>query len=363
MSTELPRWATLVLMPAINLLLAFLISGLVVLALGESPMQLVQVLVTGAFGYPEAIGFTLYYTTSFIFTGLAVAIAFHCGLFNIGGEGQAYIGGLGVGLVCLYLDFLPFPLVFAAAIVASIVFGGAWAYIPGWLQAKRGSHVVITTIMFNFIAAALMTYLLVDVLIRPGQASPESREFARHTFLPYAHELVRWLGYQMPNAPLNLSFILALATAFLVWGYIWHTRWGYELRAVGQNEQAAIYAGISPTRHVILAMVMSGALAGMAGINEVMGVNHRLILGFSAGFGFIGIAVALMGRNHPFGICLAALLFGALYQGGTELAFEMPTLSREMVVVIQGLVILFCGALEHMIRPWVAAVVARAPAA
>jgi ABC-type uncharacterized transport system permease subunit len=347
-----PAWVGLALVPLVNLLAALLVSGIVVFAVGQSPLRALEVLVFGAFGYGEAIGYTLYYTTNFIFTGLAVAVAFHAGLFNIGGEGQAYIGGLGVGLACLALGgILPFPLMFVFAILAGAAFGAAWAYVPGWLQAKRGSHVVITTIMFNFIASALMTYIMVYVLILPGQQSPESRGFDPSTFVPTAKQMLGWIGIEIASSPLNLSFAVALIAAAVVWVFIWYTHVGYELRVVGKSERAAVYSGISPDRHIILAMAISGGLAGLVGLNEIMGVQHRLLLNFTGGVGFVGIAVALMGRSHPFGICLAALLFGALYQGGSELAFSMPQLSKEMVVVIQGLVILFCGALEHMFRP------------
>ena len=347
----LPRWATAGLLPLVNLLAAFAVSGLVILVLGESPIQALVVLVRGAFGFREAWGYTLYYATNFIFTALAVSVALHCGLFNIGGEGQGYIGGLGVGLVCLYLDLLPFALLVPVAILGGALFGAVWAWVPGYLQARRGSHVVITTIMFNFIAATVMVYLLVNVLIEPGQMSPQSRAFAEHATLPAMHEILGGLGIDFPRTPLNLAFPWALVCGVLVWIFIWHTRWGYELRTVGANPTAAVYAGISPARNIVRAMAISGALAGMMGLNEVMGVNHRLLLNFTAGYGFVGIAVSLMGRNHPVGIVLASLLFGALYQGGAELAFEMPKVSRELVVVIQGLVILFVGALEFLFLP------------
>ncbi len=350
-SGELPGWVEFGLLPLLNLAAAFVVSGLIVLLLGENPIAALNILLYGAFGYEEALGYTLYYTTNFIFTGLAVAVAFHCGLFNIGGEGQAYLGGLGVGLVGLYLGWLPFALVLPLAIVAAAAFGGFWAFVPGWLQARRGSHVVITTIMFNFLAAALMTWLLVNVLIRPGQQSPESATFPPSAWLPQMHEVLGAIGIEIARSPLNLSFLFALLCCLLVWLYVWQTRWGYALRVVGQNEAAAIYGGISPARQIIVAMTISGALAGLLGLNEIMGSQHRLILGFTGGFGFVGIAVALMGRNHPFGIVFAALLFGALYQGGSELSFDMPTISRDLVVVIQGLVILFAGALENMFRP------------
>src|ERR687891_419257 len=281
---ELPAWVNLGLLPLLNLAAAFLVSGLIVLLLGENPLEAVELLVYGAFGYAEAIGYTLFYATSFIFTGLAVAIAFHCGLFNIGGEGQAYVGGLGVALVGLYLGWLPWLLV-----------------------------------------------------------------------VPLAIEVAR--------SPLNLSFLFALVCCVLFWLFVWQTRFGYALRVVGQNETAAVYGGISPARQIMLAMTISGALAGFVALNMIMGDQHRLTLDFTGGFGFVGIAVALMGRSHPVGIVLAALLFGALYQGGSELSFDMPALSRDLVVVIQGLVILFAGALEHMFRPYVEALFARpAPA-
>ena len=350
-----PRWVSIALIPLINLTLALIVSGIVVLIIGENPLEAMRLLVYGAFvGYGpfgESIGFTLYYATNFVFTGLCVAMAFHCGLFNIGGEGQAYVGGLGVGLVCLYFDFLPFVLILPVAIIGGALFGAAWAFIPGYLQAKRGSHTVITTIMFNYIAYILMNYLMVNILIRPNQMSPESRPFAEHTFLPQMHEVLGWIGIEFGRSPLNLSFVWALICCLLVWGFIWRTRWGYELRTVGQNQRAAVYGGISVSKNIILAMAISGALAGFVGLNEIMGVQHRVLLNFVAGYGFVGIAVALMGRNHPVGILLAALLFGALYQGGAELAFDMPKITREMVVVIQGLVILFAGALENMFRP------------
>ena len=283
-------------------------------------------MLNGAFGYDEAIGYTLYYTTNFVFTGLAVAVAFHASLFNIGGEGQAYIGGLGVAFVFLLLDgVLPTLLLIPLGIAGAAAFGAAWAFIPGWLQAYRGSHIVITTIMFNFIAAALMVYLLVNVLIQPGQMSPESRRFDEAAHLPAMHEFLGWFGMDVTRTPLNLSLFVAIAACVLVWVVIWRSRWGYELRAAGHSEAAAVYAGIRPRRIVVVAMCFSGALAGLVAVNEIMGVHHRLLLNFTAGYGFTGIAVSLMGRNHPVGIVLASLLFGVLYQGGAELAFEIPT--------------------------------------
>jgi simple sugar transport system permease protein len=352
---EIPRWVDYLLVPLVNLVVALLLTGLVVLAVGADPWQALKALVAGAVGYPGSIGSTLYYATNFVFAGLAVAVAFHAGLFNIGGEGQAYIGGLGVALACLALDHWTVWIVAPMAVVGSALFGAAWAYIPGYLQAKRGSHIVITTIMFNFIAFALMNYLLSYVVIELGQQAPRSRDFAPEVWLPTAQEIMAWFGVKIARSPLNLSLLLAILCCVFVWIFIWHTRWGYEIRTVGHSERAALYAGISPSRAIIMAMLISGALAGFIGFNDILGVHHYLLQGFTGGVGFVGIAVALMGRNHPLGVVLASLLFGALYQGGSELTFDIPQITREMVVVIQGLVILFCGALENMFKPHIVA--------
>lgn len=347
--SALPVWAELLLAPLINIVLAFLVVGIIVRLIGIDPLHALNRLVLGAVGTPESIGYTLYYATNFVFSGLAVALAFHGGLFNIGGEGQAYIGGLGCGLAVLAFDrYLPGWLMAPVAIAAAALFGAAWAAVPAWLQAWRGSHIVITTIMLNFVASALMVYLLVNVLIAPGSMTPQSRGFGPSGQLP-----------ALSGSPLNLSIVLALACCAAVWLFLWHTRWGYALRAMGHNPEAARYAGTDLRRMTMLAMCLSGALAGFVGVNELMGVHHRIVLDFPAGYGFAGIAVALMGRNHPLGVALAALLFGALQQGGAELAFDEPAITREMVVVIQGLVILFSGALEQLPRPWIAALLPR----
>lgn len=374
---DVPRWVSVGLVPLVNLALAFIAASLLVLviywgpyAAGTlsgadylyTPVQAAELLLKGAFGTFPNWSYTLYYTTNFIFAGLAVAVAFHAGLFNIGAEGQAYVAGLGVALVCLFLDFLPFILVLPLAIIASALFGAAWAFIPGYLQAKRGSHIVITTIMFTFIAASVMNYLLVHVMIAPGQQSPETRAFIPGVTLPTITEMAAWFGIKLRRLPLNLSFLWALICCVLVWIFIWRTRWGYALRTVGLNPRAAVYGGISVAGVIIMAMCISGALSGFIALNEIMGVQRRLLLNFVQGAGYVGIAVSLMGRNHPFGIVFAGLLFGALYQGGSELNFVMPEITRELVVAIQGLVILFTGALENMFRPRIEALFRRAPA-
>ncbi|MCV2446596.1 ABC transporter permease [Paracoccus sp. DMF] len=347
---RMPKWADVVLTPLISLALAFAISALVILAIGESPAEALKVMVEGALGSSYGWGFTLYYATNFIFTGLAVMVAYHAGLFNIGGEGQAALGGLGVALVLLSVPWPHWALALPAAMIGAAGFGALWALVPAWLQARRGSHVVITTIMFNFIAAALLNYVLVNVLRPVGSMDPASANFAPPTHLPKLSDMAAALGLDWgENTPANVTFFIAIAACLLVWLLIWRTRLGYEIRAFGKSEPAALYAGISPVRITVLAMLISGALAGLMAVNNVMGEAERLVLNAVEGAGFIGIAVALMGRNHPFGILLAALLFGFLYQGGGELAL-WTTIPRELIVVIQALVILFTGALDNMVR-------------
>lgn len=356
---RLPGWADYGLIPLLNLSVAFIVAGLVVLLVGESPLRAAAILVEGAFGRGQGIAYTLYYATTFIFTGLSVAVAVHCGLFNIGTEGQAYMGGLGVALVCLAFDrVLPWWLTFPLAILASAAVGALWALIPAYLQARRGSHIVITTIMFNFIAASIMVYLLVGPLKPLASQAPQTRLFLEGGQLPKLNWVIELFGGRVRSAPFNVSFLLALAMAFLMWVVVWRTRFGYEMRTYGFSPKAARYAGVSETRIIILTMMISGAFAGMMALNPTMGDQHNVAIDFVAGAGFVGIAVALMGRSHPVGIVLAAILFGVLYQGGAELAFEMPAISRDMIVIIQGLVILFAGALEHMFRPQVQALFA-----
>ena len=344
MNKGLPKWADIILIPFLSLMLAFLVSGLVVMFIGKDPIEAVKVMVSGALG-KYGIGYTLYYTTNFIFTGLAVAIAFHARMFNIGGEGQAGIGGVGVAAVLLSVAWPHWTIAIVAASLGAMVFGAAWAAIPAYLQAKRGSHIVITTIMFNWIGSALIVYLLVGPMQAPGMV-PETLSFSAGSSIPTLHDIIPAFD---KHAPANVSLFLALFAAFAVWVLVWKTRLGYEIRAFGHSEKAAIYAGIKPLKIIMVAMLASGALAGMMAVNTVQGEAERLILDTVQGAGFVGIAVALMGRSHPVVVVLAAFLFGILYQGGGELSFAMG-IPREMIVVIQALVIMFVGSLENMVR-------------
>ena len=353
---DLPRWASAFALPVLNFLSALLVAAGVIYLLGESPIESLQILINAAVLDPEGLGYTLFYAATFIFTGLSVSVAMQAGLFNIGSEGQMYIGGLGLTLVLLAFDaHLPGSILIPLAIAGSAIFGAAWAFLPGYLQAKRGSHVVVTTIMFNFIAASLMNYLIISFMIPEGQQNTASRLFTDSSWLPKLNGLFPILG----ETPLNISFLIAIV-ALVIYGIaMWRTTWGYQLRATGLNQHAAHYAGISIKKTIIVTMMISGALAGLAAVNSVMGSTHYLNLNFPAGAGFIGIAIALMGRQHPIGIFLSSILFGALIQGGFDLSLEKPNIPPETFIFIQGLIILFCGAMENLYAPALSALLKR----
>jgi simple sugar transport system permease protein len=348
MNSDLPRWATNIALPMFNLLTALVVSAGVIYLLGENPLEALGIMLKSALGNAEGFGYTLFYATTFIFTGLSVSIAMQAGLFNIGSDGQMYLGGLGLTLIMLQFDAsLPAWILIPLAMSAAAVFGAAWAFIPGYLQAKRGSHVVVTTIMFNFIAASLMNFIIITYMIPSGEQNPASRVFAESGWLP---RLDSWLP-ALGNTPLNLTFIVAILCLAAYGVLVSRTRWGFALRAAGKSAHAAAYAGISMSTVIIVTMLLSGALAGVAAMNTISGSMHYLSLNFTSGAGFIGIAVALMGRQHPVGIFMSALLFGILIQGGFDLSLEKSNIPSETFVFIQGLIILFCGAMENMYAP------------
>ena len=353
---DLPRWATAVVLPLLNLLSALLVAALVIALLGENPAESLGILINSAIVNPEGLGYTLFYASTFIFTGLSVSVALQAGLFNIGSEGQMYFGGLGLTLAMLAFDSsLPAWALIPVAMLGAAVFGALWAFLPGYLQAKRGSHIVVTTIMFNFIAASLMNFIIVKYLIPVGEQNTASRLFADSGAMPRLNTWLPMLG----DTPLNVSFPLAIA-ALAVYGVVMtRSAWGFKLRATGLNQQAAHYAGISIGKMIIVVMLISGALAGLGSVNSIMGSTHYLSLNFTAGAGFIGIAIALMGRQHPVGIFLSALLFGALIQGGFDLSLEKPNIPTETFIFIQGLIILFCGAMENFYAPAIGALLKR----
>jgi len=350
------------LFPLIAVVAAFLVGGIIVWMVGDSPLLVYELFFTSAFGSVEGVGYTLFYATPLIFTGLAVAVAFKCGLLNIGAEGQLVVGAFATAWVGLMLPGWPALLVTLLAMMAAVVAGGLWAGIPGVLKAKFGAHEVITTIMMNFIAASIVSYLTQYHYRRPGDPILETLPIAERTaggivgpHIPRVSALLAPLGIHFPvHVPLNFAFLLAIAACVLVYVFLWKTKWGYELRAVGINPSAAEYGGISIPRNIVMAMVLSGMLAGMVGINEVLGYRYRYYDGFSAGYGFAGIAVALLGRNHPVGVLFAAILFGALDRSKLFIDIFTDKVSKDWTVILQSIVILFvaCEAMfRHSKRP------------
>ena len=272
--------------------------------------------------------------TPYIFAGLAVAVGFRCGLFNIGVEGQLFIGAIFSAYVGYSLKGLPALIHLPLALLAGALGGALWALPPAILKAKVGAHEVINTIMMNYIAFRLSDWLLNGPMMRPGTANPVSPNIEPSAELPrFFADPIRF----------HLGFFIALGVAFFVWWFLFRTTLGFELRTVGTNPNAARYSGMSITRNYLIAFALSGALAGLAGANEVLGVNHNLASAFSAGYGFDSIALALLGKSHPFGVVLSALLFGTLRSGGTRMQ-NVAKIPVDIIGIIQALVIAFIAA-------------------
>ncbi|MBD0372006.1 MAG: ABC transporter permease [Pyrinomonadaceae bacterium] len=338
------------LFPLIAVIAAFIVGGIFVLIIGDDPILTYQLLIGSALSWPDGIGYTLFYATPLIFTGLAVAVAFRCGLLNIGTEGQLYVaafaaawisiklGGTVVGGVNYSWASLPALALVPIACLVAILMGAFWAAIPGYLKARFGSHEVINTIMMNFIGIALVSYFTQYYYKTPGDPIMETAEIGVAAHIPRLGSFIPGIPTRLP---LNVAFLLAILACVLVYIFLWKTKWGYEIRATGANPSAAEYGGIAVRKQIVLAMAVSGGLAGMVGINEVLGYRYRYYEGFSASYGFTGIAVALLGRNHPVGVFLAALLFGMLNRGGIFVDAFTDHVSKDLVEVLQAVVILF----------------------
>jgi len=348
-----------ILFPLIAVLAAFVVGGIVVWIIGDSPIQTYKLLIGSAFSWPDGIGYTLFNATPLIFTGLAVAVAFRCGLLNIGAEGQLYVAAFAAAWVGMKFGapdplntfvkpFVQLPMIVLLPLccIAAIVAGAIWGGIPGVLKARFGSHEVINTIMLNFIAVALLSYFTQYHYKIPGDPIMQTAPISPSAHLPTLGKFIHGFPERIP---LNIAFILAVLACVLVYVFLWKTKWGYELRATGANPSAAEYGGVSIQKQIVLAMSISGGLAGMVGINEVLGYRHVYYDGFSANYGFVGIAVALLGRNHPVGVFLAAILFAILLRGGIFVDAFTGHVSKDIVDMLQGIVIVFVAA-EAMFR-------------
>src|SRR6185295_19037068 len=298
--------------PALSVVLGLALGLLVVFVAGDSPWHVLTILAKGAFGSGYDFGMTVFYATPLLFTGLSVAVAFQCGLFNIGAEGQLTLGALAAAATGILFPNIPWPAAPLLAGFAAFAVGAFWAAIPGWLRAKRGSHEVINTIMLNFVAAGLASYGTLYLFRNYESQNPETAAVGKSY-------MIRHLEF-FGDASVSTALFLALLSAFAYWVFLWKTPRGFEIRAVGQSELAARTAGIDPGRTRILAMALAGGLAGLVGVCEVLGSAGRFKMGFSPDYGFIGIAVALLGRGNPLGVVASAFLFGALHKVSVDLA-------------------------------------------
>lgn len=321
-------------------ILALSVGAIILLVFGENPVTAYQALLKGALGSKRTIAETMLSATPLVLGGLAVAVGFRCGLFNMGVEGQIVLGGL----LPAYLGYaisLPWYLHLPLGLISGTLVGAAWGAIPGYLKARYKIHEVITTIMLNYIAFAIGGYMVAvgGPMKEVGESLPASPKILASAQLPRLLEGTRLTG----------GIFIALAVAVLVWVFLFKTRLGYKLRAVGLNADAAEYAGISPQRFTVLAMILSGSLGGLAGAVEVLGVHYRFFENFSPGYGWDAIAVALLGLLHPAGVVAAAFLLGALRSGSVAMQ-AVAQISKDVVLVLTALIIFFT-AMNQSLRP------------
>jgi len=328
------------LVPALAVLTAVILGGIIIAGVGGNPFAAYAGLLQGSFGSPKALSETAIWATPYIFAGLAVALAFKGGLFNIGAEGQLALGAVFSSLVGYALPGLlgfdlPAVIHIPLAVIAGMLAGALWAAIPGALKAFTGGHEVINTIMMNYIALNITSFLLNGPMKdkSPGNVIARTPLIAESAQIPVIFE-----GFRV-----HWGFVLALLAAFIIWWLLWKTTLGFEIRTVGASPDAAKYAGINVKRTIILTMALSGLLAGLAGAIEVTALNYRHELGFSVGYGFDAIAIALLGKTHPAGVILASLLFAGMRNGATRMQF-LTQIPVDVISVIQALILLFVAA-------------------
>ena len=331
--------------PLFAILVFFLSCGVVVHIRGQDALAFYKIIFFSGFASFDEFGYVLFNATPLVFTGLAVAIGYRSGLFNIGCKGQLYVAAFAAAWIGMHLNlpaFLLVPLCIAAAMIA----GAGWGAVPGFLKARYGAHEVINTIMMNFIAFAFMNYLVTSVYQEQGQMIPQTPQIHETARIP---RLAPFMPVFPESNPLNVSFLIACGCVVLCYIFLTYTRWGYELRLVGNARDVAAYGGINPRTVAVWVMALSGAVAGLAGVAEVMGYRYRYLDNFSSGWGFTGIAVALLGRNNPFGILAAAVLFGLLNKVALDIDILLG-IPRGLFLAGQGLLIIWLVCIEGISR-------------
>lgn len=319
-----------VLVPIISVILALIFSGLLLRAVGADPWATYRAMARGAFGAQYSLTETLVKAIPLMLTGLAVAIAFRMLFWNIGAEGQLAMGGIAAaGVALFWADTLPAPLVIPTMLVAGFAAGAIWGVIPAALKAFLNVNEIITTLMMNYVAILSVSYLYTGPWKDPqGFGFPGTAQFPE----------VAWLPRLIGRVHFGIGF--AIAAAFLLWLVLDRTRWGYEIRVIGENPRAAKYAGISIVRNIVLVMVVSGGLAGIAGMAEVAGISHRLQQGLTVGYGYTAIIVAWLAKLNPWGVLLVAFLLAGLLVGGDQIQITMG-LPASVALVLQGAILFF----------------------
>ncbi|MBE3580941.1 MAG: ABC transporter permease [Thermoanaerobacteraceae bacterium] len=336
-----------ILGPAAALVLAFIVASFIIALSGANPLLAYKYMLSGAFGSLRSFTETLVKATPLLLSGLGLTVAYRTGLISIGAEGQMIMGGLFATLAGIYMGWIPGPALILVVMLAGMVGGGLWGAIPGYLKARLGVSEVINTIMLNYIAIFLVSYLLDVPLREPPGYFPQTAQIARHAWLPYV----------LPGTRLHLGVLIAFASAFVVYFLLWRSPLGYQMRAVGYNREAARHSGMNVGKNMVLALSLSGAFAGLAGMVEIAGLHHRLLNGFSSEYGFDAMAVALLGKLHPAGVIIASIFFGALRVGANMMqrSVQVPA---SLVFVIQGLVILFV-LMDELLRNYVIRIFAK----
>lgn len=336
-----------------SFLLAFLglvLGGLITLVAGENPFNVVRIIINGVIGTPYDIGLTIYYASILICSGLAVALPFKAGVFNIGGEGQIAMGALSCALTALFLGSVPLPMAMIVGMTSAFIGGAIWGAVIGWIRAYRGGHEVISSIMMNFIAAGLTAWLTINYFRASDSQNPETNEIAA------VWRFNKWEMFS--GAPVTSLVIVCLLVAVILWLWLKYSAQGYAVKAVQESPDAAAIAGISVSAVRFWALACGGGFAGLAGGLMVLGDSGRFRLGISEGFGFIGIPVALLGKGHPLGVVASAVLFAMLHHGSSALDLEATRVGRDLAQVIEALVMIVvaCGSVISMqkCREWLA---------
>lgn len=332
------------LLPVLATLIALAFGAVLLLLLGVNPLEAYGALFRGAFGTTSGITQTLAKATPLLLVALGICIAFRAGVINIGGEGQIILGAIAASAVSLALPSLPGILLIPLALIVGALAGAFWGGIAGVLKARFGVNEILSTVMLNAIALQLMNFLLRGPMLDPEQ-------IAAGTNVPQSATLPLqvWLPRLVPRTLLHAGLILAIVLAILVYIFLWRTTIGYRIRAVGLNPSAARYAGIPVKRYMALALILSGAFAGLAGAVEVTGIHHRMIEGLTGGYGFTGIVAALFGKLHPLGAIPASIIFGGLLVGADKMQRTVQVPSS-LVVAVNGLIVLFVVASDYFVR-------------